>query len=41
MSGKLTQLLQDPTNFAFLLLLLYVVTLTHIVGYFVLTWCWK
>ena len=39
MVGKAIDLLKDPENFSILLFLLYVIGLTHLVGFFVVQWC--
>jgi hypothetical protein len=36
MVAKVVELLKDPENFGIILFLLYVIVLTHIVGFFVL-----
>ncbi len=36
MVAKVVELLKDPENFGILMFLLYVIVLTHIVGFFVL-----
>ncbi len=41
MVGKLIDIFKNPENFSILLFLVYVVTLTQIMGFFLVGWCWK
>lgn len=41
MLSKLFDLLKDGENFAVFTFLLYVIILTHIIGFFAINWAWQ
>jgi hypothetical protein len=41
MLGKLFGLLKDGENLTFFMFLVYVIVMTHVVGYFLVNWCWQ
>lgn len=40
MIKKITELLADEENFLVFLFLVYVIALTHLIGYFAIGWAW-